>query len=78
MSCCQNNKEARSDSAVYNYQYEKLKNVSQYKCEPGCFCRFMDPPSKWDQLQFNWMEKGQKPNIPPASAAFIHSWGGKK
>lgn len=78
MSCCPKNAEARADSTVYNYQYDQLKNLTHYKCEPGCFCRFLSPRSDWDQMEYNWMEKGKKPHIRPASAAFMHSWSVRK
>ena len=78
MSCCQNNKETLSDSTVYNYQYQRLKNTGKTtKCEASCFCRFIEQPSTWDQMQSNWLEKGGNLNVPPASASFIRSWGAK-
>jgi len=74
MSCCPKNAEARSDSTVFNYKYNQLQNLTKYRCEPSCLCRWDNERSSWDRMQYNWMVKGKQPNVPPASQSFINSW----
>ena len=77
MSCCPTNKENRNDSTVFNYQYNKLKNLTNYKCEPECICRVDNERSNWDRIQFDWSQKGEKPHIQPASKEFEKSWNSR-
>jgi hypothetical protein len=75
MSCCPQNKESRSDSVAFNYRYDKLKDLTHYKCEPACLCRFEKPRSAFDQMQMNWIVGDKKPHVQPASNHFKKEWG---
>lgn len=75
MSCCPKNKESQSDSTVYNYRYDRLKDLTKYKCEPECLCRFDKPRSNFDQMQLKSVV-GKKPmHVPVASQKFKQEWG---
>jgi len=67
MSCCPQKSEARSDSTVYNYMYSPLKKLTDYSCDVPCLCRWDKDRSNFDKMQYEWLVKGQKPNIPPAT-----------
>lgn len=66
MSCCPHNSEMQSDSTVYNYMYSPLKNLTKYKCNVPCLCRWDKDRSNFDKMQYAWMIKGKIPHIPPA------------
>ena len=72
-SCCPANRENQSDSTSFNYRYNKLKNLTEYHCEPSCICKAGNERSTWDVIQTEWM-KGKKPDIKPASKNFQKSW----
>lgn len=74
-SCC--DKESRSDSQIFKYRYQPLKDLTHYTCDPPCLCRIIDTRSNWDRIQYQWMEKNKQPKIPPASQKFIQSWNNK-
>ena len=75
MSCCPQNKETRSDSVAFNYRYDRLKDLTKYKCEPTCLCRFDKPRSSFDQLQLKSVLAHKPIDVPAASAKFRKEWG---
>lgn len=76
MSCCINDSEIQSDSTVFKYKYNQLKNLTKYNCKPACICKIDDQRSNWDVMQYNWVEKGQPMHVKPASPQFQKSWLG--
>ena len=74
MSCCPSNKENRSDSTLFNYRYERLKNLTKYECEPSCLCNGIDERSDWDKIQFNWTQKNKVPHFQKMPYQFENAW----
>ena len=75
MSCCPQNKETQSDSTIFNYRYDQLKDLTKYKCEPSCICRFDKSRSSFDEMQLKSVVARKPIHIPAASARFRKEWG---
>ena len=63
------NRETNPDSTNFKYMYGKLKDLTEYHCEPHSICLPRKPRSNFDEM----MAKRFR-NVRPASAQFRKSW----